>query len=224
MKALIVEDYSPLQKSVTQAIREIGWAADAASDGEEGKWFAANHQYDVIVLDIMLPKISGLDVLRSLREQKILTPVILLTAKDGLDDRTRGLDMGADDYLVKPFFLGELISRLKALVRRSYRQQDPVIRVGDLSIDTSSRIVHVGANEISFTAREYALLEYLARRTGELVTRTEIWDHLYETYGGTTSNVVDVYIGYLRKKLRRPHQPDMIQTRRGQGYRLKDGE
>ncbi|MBI3869382.1 MAG: response regulator transcription factor [Verrucomicrobia bacterium] len=224
MKALIVEDYAPLQKSVCKAIREIGWVVDAAHDGEEGQWLAENHAYDVIVLDIMLPKLSGLEVLRRLRSRGIPTPVIILTAKDGVDDRTRGLDMGADDYLVKPFFLNELISRLKALVRRAYRQQDPTLCVGDLIIDTSARVVRCEGREVTLTAREYSLLEYLARRTGQLVTRAEIWDHLYETYGGGTSNVVDVYVGYLRKKLRRADKADLIHTRRGQGYILKEGE
>jgi two-component system copper resistance phosphate regulon response regulator CusR len=170
----------------------------------------------------MLPKVSGLDILRELRERGSTTPVIILTAKDGVEDRVKGLDMGADDYLVKPFFLGELMSRLKALVRRSYNQQDPTLRVGTLEIETNARRVQRDGQEIDLTAREYALLEYLARRQGQLVTRTQIWDHVYEYYGGSGSNVVDVYVGYLRKKLHLPDMPSLIHTRRGQGYILQE--
>ncbi len=222
MKVLFVEDYKSLRNSVSKAIREMGWAVDAAPDGAEGKWFAENHTYDVIVLDLMLPKVPGLDILRELRERGSTTPVIILTAKDGVEDRVKGLDMGADDYLVKPFFLGELMSRLKALVRRSYNQQDPTLRVGNLEIDTNARRVQRNGQEIELTAREYALLEYLARRQGQLVTRTQIWDHVYEYYGGSGSNVVDVYVGYLRKKLHLPDMPSLIHTRRGQGYILEE--
>ena len=222
MKALIVEDYKPLLKSVSKAIRELGWAVDVAADGEEGQWFAENHTYDVIVLDLMLPKVHGLDILRQLRDKGNATPVIILTARDAVADRTKGLDMGADDYLVKPFFLGELMSRLKALVRRSYHQQDPILRVGKLEIDTNARRVQRNGQEITLTAREYALLEYLARREGQVVTRTEIWSHVYESYGDSASNVVDVYVGYLRKKLHLPDMPSLIHTRRGQGYLLQE--
>jgi DNA-binding response OmpR family regulator len=222
MKVLLVEDYKPLQKSVSKAIREVGWVADVAPDGEEGLWFAENHSYDVIILDLMLPKLSGLSVLARLREDGNATPILILTAKDTVEDRMKGLDMGADDYLVKPFFLGELISRLKALVRRSYNQQVPIIKVSDLEIDTSARRVRLCGKEIELTAREYALLEYLARREGQLVTRTDIWNHVYESYGGSGSNVVDVYVGYLRKKLHQPDRPALIHTRRGQGYMLQE--
>ena len=223
MKALLIEDYKPLQKSIGKSIREIGWVIDVAADGEEGKWFAECHSYDVIILDLMLPKLPGLEILRQLRESDDHTPVIILTAKDGIDDRVKGLDMGADDYLVKPFFMGELLSRLKALVRRTYAQTDPVVSIGDLEIDTSSRQVARNGTEIELTAREYALLEYLARRKGQVVTRTEIWDHVYEYYGGAGSNVIDVYVGYLRKKLHLPSLPPLIHTKRGQGYVLKPG-
>jgi two-component system copper resistance phosphate regulon response regulator CusR len=222
VKALIVEDYKPLRNSVSKAIREMAWAVDVAADGEEGRWFAENHAYDVIVLDLMLPKVPGLDILRQLRDKRNATPVIILTAKDAVADRTKGLDMGADDYLVKPFFLGELMSRLKALVRRSYSQQDPILRVGNLEIDTNARHIQRSGQEITLTAREYALLEYLARREGQVVTRTEIWSHVYESYGESASNVVDVYVGYLRKKLHLPNMGSLIHTRRGQGYILQE--
>jgi two-component system copper resistance phosphate regulon response regulator CusR len=221
VKTLFIEDYPPLQKSVAKAIREMGWAVDVAPDGEEGRWFAANHAYDVIILDLMLPKVPGLDLLRELRQKGNATPVLILTAKDAVADRMKGLDLGADDYLVKPFFLGELLSRLKALVRRGYHQKDPSLRVGSLEIDTSARTVRRNGQGIDLTAREYALLEYLARRQGQLVTRTEIWAHVYESYGDSASNVVDVYIGYLRKKLHLPDLPPLIHTRRGHGYVLQ---
>lgn len=222
MKVLFVEDYPPLQKSVSKAIREMGWAVDLASDGEEGVWSAETQAYDVIVLDLMLPKVPGLQLLQRLREKGNMTPVVILTAKDAVEDRMRGLDLGADDYLVKPFFLGELLSRLKAQVRRSYHQKDPNIRVGNLAIDTSGRIVKRNGQEIELTAREYALLEYLGRRQGQVVTRTDIWNHVYESYGGSGSNVVDVYVGYLRKKIHLPGMPLLLHTKRGHGYILQE--
>lgn len=215
---LFVEDYKPLQKSVSKAIREMGWAVEVAPDGEEGLWLAENNPYDVIILDLMLPKVPGLSILARLREKGNATPILILTAKDAVEERMNGLDMGADDYLVKPFFLGELMSRLKALLRRSYNQKNPVLRVGNLEIDTSARRVQRGGQDIELTAREYALLEYLARRECQLVTRTDIWNHVYENYGGAGSNVVDVYVGYLRRKLHLPDMPALLHTRRGQGY------
>lgn len=223
MKVLLVEDYKPLRDSVSQAIREMGWVVDSAADGEEGQWFAENHDYDVMVLDLMLPKLNGLEILERLRDAGKKTAVLILTARDGVEDRIKGLDTGADDYLVKPFFLGELLSRLKALVRRSYDQQDPVIRLGDLEIDTNACGVKRGETAIVLTAREYALLEFLARRAGQVVSRTQIWDHVYESYAGSSSNVVDVYVGYLRKKLHLPGHEPLIMTRRGLGYVLQEG-
>ena len=168
----------------------------------------------------MLPKLNGLEILKRLRAAGNATAVLLLTARDSVADRMQGLDMGADDYLVKPFFLGELVSRINALVRRTYGQKDPVIRVGDLHIDTNSRLVSRRDSPIGLSAREYALLEYLARRKGQIVTRTDIWQHVYENYAGVGSNVVDVYVGYLRKKLHLPEMPPIIHTKRGQGYIL----
>jgi two-component system copper resistance phosphate regulon response regulator CusR len=222
VKVLFVEDYPPLRNSVSQAIRELGWAVDAAPDGKEGQWLAENNTYDVMVLDLMLPGVPGLEILRGLRVRGIATPVLILTARDGVEDRMKGLDMGADDYLVKPFFLGELMSRIKALVRRAYQHHDPLLRVGNLEIDTNTRCVSRGGRRVELTAREYALLEYLAQRQGQLVTRTAIWEHVYESGGGPGSNVVDVYVGYLRRKLHFPEMPPLIHTRRGQGFILRD--
>lgn len=224
VRVLFVEDYRPLLRSVTKAIRETGWAIDVAPDGEEGLWLAENNDYDVMVLDLMLPKVPGLSILARLRQSGNTTPILLLTAKDAIEDRIKGLDMGADDYLVKPFYLGELMSRLKALTRRAYQQKDPILRIGNLEIDTSARRVRRGDRQIELTAREYALLEYLARREGHLVTRTDIWNHVYESHGGYGSNVVDVYVGYLRKKIHLPEMPALIHTRRGQGYMIKEEE
>lgn len=225
MKVLLIEDYKPLRESISKAVRELGWAVDVAADGEEGWWYAANHRYDVVVLDLMLPKLPGLEILSKLRGAGSKTAVLILTARDAVEDRIKGLDAGADDYLVKPFFLGELLSRLKALVRRNYEQQDPTIRVGDLEIDTNACAVTRAGKSVELTAREYALLEYLARRAGQVVSRSRIWDHVYESYGGSGSNVVDVYVGYLRKKLHRPELPRLIHTRRGFGYVLQaEGE
>ena len=217
MRALVVEDYAPVRDAVQEGLTEAGFAVDAAANGEDGLWFAEQHPYDVVVLDIMLPKLDGLEVLRRLRAKGIAHPVLLLTAKDTVEDRVTGLDLGADDYLVKPFAFAELLARVRALVRRRYATTNPVLAIGDLAIDTAKRSVARGGTAIVLSAREYALLEYLAVRTGEIVTRTEIWDHVYDFRSEAQSNVVDVYIGYLRKKL---GQPSLIHTRRGLGYVL----
>lgn len=216
MRALVVEDYAPVRKAVTEGLVENGFAVDNAADGEEGLWYAQQNLYDVIVLDLMLPKVDGLTVLGRLPAGGARVPVLLLTARDGVDDRVRGLDAGADDYLVKPFAFAELL----ALVRRQYDVRDPIVRVGDLEVDTTKRAVRRGGETITLSAREYALLEYLALRAGDLVTRTEIWEHVYDFASDTHSNVVDVYIGYLRKNLERDGAPKLIHTRRGQGYVL----
>jgi DNA-binding response OmpR family regulator len=220
MRVLVVEDYLPVRTAVTEALTEAGFAVDAAADGETGWWYARENPYDAIVLDLMLPRLDGLGVLSRLRGAGSRVPVLVLTARDAVDDRVRGLDGGADDYLVKPFALAELIARVKALVRRGYDRPDPVIRIGDLEVDTAKRLVARAGVAIALSAREYALLEYLAMRAGQLVTRTEIWEHVYDFRSDAQSNVVDVYIGYLRKKLEQAGRPRLIHTRRGQGYVL----
>jgi len=220
MRVLVVEDYAPVRESVAQALKEAGFAADTAADGEEGLWYAHSGGHDVIVLDIALPKLDGLRLLQRLRQSGCRTPVLLLTARDTVLDRVTGLDSGADDYLVKPFALEELLARVRALLRRRYDAADPVLRVEDLELDTTSRVVRRAGERIDLTAREYALLEYLAHRAGQVVTRSEIWEHVYDFNATVESNVVDVYIGYLRRKLERPGAPRLIQTRRGQGYVL----
>lgn len=220
MRLLVVEDYAPIRESVTQGLREAGFAVDSAADGQEGLWFAESHEYDVIVLDLMLPEIDGLTVLRKLRAAENPACVLILSAKDRLEDRVLGLNLGADDYLIKPFAFDELLARVQALVRRRYCVQDPLIRVENLEIDTAKRNVQRDGRNIELTAREYALLEYLAMRSGQVVTRTDIWQHVYDFLSDSHSNVVDVYIGYLRKKIESPELPKLIHTRRGQGYVL----
>jgi DNA-binding response OmpR family regulator len=217
MRALIIEDYAPVRAAVRDGLLEHGFAVDVAADGEGGLWLAEQNPYDVVILDVMLPSLSGLDVLRRLRGAGSSTAVLLLTARDTVGDRVEGLDLGADDYLVKPFAFAELLARVRALVRRSYDKARAAIEVSDLVIDTTRRVVRRGARVIAVSAREYALLEYLAMRAGQLVTRTEIWDHVYDFNADVQSNVIDVYIGYLRKKL---GPPPLIHTRRGHGYLL----
>ena len=220
MKLLVVEDYEPLRRSLVRGLREAGYAVDSAPDGEEAMNYAESTTYDVIVLDLMLPKIDGFTVLQRLRERECTSRVLVLTAKDDIDDRVRGLDLGADDYLIKPFAFEELLARVRALQRRKYRQSSPVIKIDDLEIDTSARIVRIQGETVVLTAREYSILEVLAVRRGQVVTREEIWDRIYDFAAERNSNVVDVYIGYLRKKLYRAGRPSLIRTRRGMGYVL----
>jgi DNA-binding response OmpR family regulator len=220
MRILLVEDYPPLQKSLAKGLREAGFAVDATGDGQEGLWYAMSNDYDVIILDLMLPKMDGLSILKKLREENKTEHILLLTAKDTVEDRITGLNMGADDYLVKPFAFGELLARLRALTRRSYIQKNPTLKVQDLHIDLNARRVWRADEEIILTSREYMLLEYLAMRAGQIVSRTDIWEHVYEFKSNALSNVVDVYIGYLRKKIEKDGDPPLIQTIRGQGYIL----
>ena len=220
MRLLLIEDYRPLQQSLAKGLREAGFAVDATADGQEGLWYAMGSDYDVIVLDLMLPGLDGLSLLKKLRSTGRQTHVLILTAKDTLEDRVKGLDCGADDYLVKPFAFEELLARVRALLRRSYRAKNPLLRIEDLQIDLAAQRVRRGTEEIELTPREYALLEYLAMRAGQTVSRTEIWEHVYEFNDDASSNVVDVYIGYLRKKIERPGKAPLIHTARGRGYLL----
>ena len=223
MRLLIVEDDAPLRDALRQGLEEAGFAVDASADGEEGLWYARSNEYDVIVLDLMLPRVDGLTILKRLRHEGSAAPILILTAKDTVADRVKGLDLGADDYLVKPFAFAELLARVRALVRRGYNNKDPVIRVEDLEIDTAGRTARRGNQPINLSAREYALLEFLAVRAGQVVTRTDIWEHIYDFRSDPESNVVDVYIGHLRKKIEKLGQPKLIHTRRGQGYLLGQG-
>jgi len=209
-----------LQQSLTKGLREAGFAVDTTADGQEGLWYAMSNEYDVIILDLMLPGMDGLEILKKIRAQGRKSHVLILTAKDTLQDRVTGLDLGADDYLVKPFAFEELLARVRALLRRSYSQKNPCINIEDLRIDLASQRVWRGREEIQLTPREYALLEYLAMRAGQTISRTDIWEHIYEFKSTASSNVVDVYIGYLRKKIEQPGKPSLIRTIRGRGYSL----
>jgi DNA-binding response OmpR family regulator len=222
MRVLLVEDYPPLQKSIAKGLRGAGFAVDATGNGEDGLWYARSNDYDAIVLDLMLPGIDGLTILRTLRAERRDTHVLVLTAKDTVPDRVVGLNAGADDYLVKPFAFEELLARVQALARRRYRQKSPEITVGTLRIDTVSRRAWRGTSELQLTSREYALLEYLLQRQGHTVSRSEIWEHLYDFADRNTSNVVDVYVGYLRRKIDEPGRPSLIRTVRGRGYILEE--
>jgi DNA-binding response OmpR family regulator len=220
MRLLLIEDYKPLQKSLSQGLQEAGFAVDVTGDGREGLWYAIGNDYDVIILDIMLPGLDGLSILQKLRSAEKQTHILLLTAKDSVNDRVKGLNLGADDYLVKPFAFEELLARIRAIIRRNYKDKNPVIHIGPVQIDTTAQRVRCGQDEISLTPREYALLEYLALRTGQVVSRTDIWEHVYDFHSSATSNVVDVYIGYLRKKIEETGNPPLIHTIRGRGYLL----
>ena len=213
MRILVVEDERDLLRGLTQALQEDGYAVDGAADGEEGLYKARAWDYDAIVLDLMLPKLSGLDVLNRLRNDKA-TPVLILTARDAVDDRVKGLDAGADDYLVKPFELEELRARLRALIRRSAGDATSVIQVDRVTLDTSARCISVDGVNVKFTAREYRLAELLILRRGKIVTRDMIYEHLFDENHDSLSNIVDVYISRLRSQLGK----EFIRTRRGEGY------
>jgi two-component system OmpR family response regulator len=213
MRILVVEDERDLMRSIAQALREEGYAVDTASNGEDGLFNAENTDYDAIVLDVLMPKMDGWEVLARLRRTK-KTPVLMLTARDQSRDRVRGLDTGADDYMIKPFDLLEMFARLRALIRRSTGHTRNVIRIGQIAIDVAGRNVAREGESVSLTAREYALLEYLALHRGELVTRTALYEHLFDENDSTMSNLLDVHISNLRKKL----GSGFISTRRGHGY------
>jgi DNA-binding response OmpR family regulator len=222
MRVLVVEDEPGIAQFIRQGLREAGYAVDVAHDGQEGLDYAYVAEYDVLVLDILLPKLDGLDVLRALRDRGIKSPVLLLTAKDTVEDRVRGLDVGADDYLVKPFAFPELVARLRALLRRPPLQMDPVLRFGDLAMDTARREVRRGGRLIELSPREFTLLEYLMRHPRHVLTRTQLAEHVWNFDFFSDSNVVDVYIGYLRRKIDRGFDRPLLQTVRGVGYRFSD--
>jgi DNA-binding response OmpR family regulator len=205
---------------MAQGLSETGYGVDVAMDGESGLSLAGTVAYDAIVLDLMLPKLDGFSVLERLQRTRHPAAVLILTARHEVDDRVRGLDLGADDYLVKPFAFEELLARIRALVRRRYGRRQAVISLADLDVDTSSKTVRRGSRVIELSAREYTLLEYLAMRQGQTVTRSEIWDHVYDFASEPSSNVIDVYVGYLRKKIDQDFDVKLIHTRRGLGYVL----
>ncbi|MBI5468168.1 MAG: response regulator transcription factor [Deltaproteobacteria bacterium] len=222
MRILLVEDEKDLSTIIRQGLEEEGYVVDVAHDGEEGLYMAENFPADAIILDIMLPLLDGLSVLSALRKKGNMTPVILLTARDALLDKIKGLDTGADDYLTKPFVFGELLARVRSLLRRKAAVKEAVIRIGDLEINTASHEVRRAGKVITLSAREYALLEYLAYKKDNVVTRTEIVEHIYSEDSDMDSNVVDVYINYLRNKIDKDFKKKLIHTVRGAGYILKE--
>lgn len=213
MRLLVVEDEPDLLKSLARALREEGYAVDTAVNGEDGLFNAESIAYDAIILDVMLPKLDGWELLGRLRKRR-KTPVLMLTARDTARDRVRGLDTGADDYLVKPFDLGELLARLRALIRRTTGQATPRIEIGSVVVDTAARTVIREGKAVDLTAREYSLVEMLALQRGKVVTRTMLYEHLFDENDSTLSNLLDVHVSNLRKKLGH----EFITTRRGHGY------
>ncbi|HWY74460.1 MAG TPA: response regulator transcription factor [Verrucomicrobiae bacterium] len=222
MRVLLVEDSPRLLESVGKALRNSGYALDISGDGESGLWLAESNDYDAIILDIMLPKLDGLALLKRLRQRGRQIPVLLLTAKDTVENRVEGLQTGADDYLVKPFALKELLARVQVLCRRQYGNKTNRVVVGDLTVDLTARMATRGRKPLDLTAREYLLLEYLALRRGHVVTRKEIETHIYCESVDLMSNAVDSAICALRKKLEPPGSRQLIHTRRGLGYTLKE--
>ncbi len=220
MRILVVEDYEPLRHSLVRGLREDGHAVDEAADGAEGLGLAESSEYDVIILDVMLPRLDGFQFLKRLRDRRSTARVLVLTAKNTINDRVRGLDLGADDYLIKPFAFEELKARVRALERRAYGRTSPIISIGELEIDTTARTARVAGEDVELTAREYTILEILALRSGEVVTREQISSRIYDFNTDRASNIVDVYIGYLRRKLERGGRARLIHTRRGFGYVL----
>ena len=222
MKILIVEDYGPLRLSLAKRLTEAGFVVQHTADGNEASWLLQEDTFALAVLDIMLPGRSGLDLLCDIRSRETDMAVLLTTARDAIEDRVQGLDLGADDYLVKPFALDEAMARVRALLRRRFGRSNPVLRIGDLSIDTVAREATRAGQRIDLTAKEFALLELLALRTGEIVSRGDVWEQLYDfNYERGASNVVDVFISNLRKKVDAPGWTPLIHTRRGQGYVLQ---
>lgn len=213
MRVLVIEDEPDLRRLLAEMLTEAEYAVDVTADGKDGLHKARNYAYDAVVLDLMLPKLSGWDLMKTLRREKTV-PVLILSARDTLDDRVHGLDLGADDYLIKPFERTELLARLRALIRRAAGQAVSTLELGDLTLDLRARTATLRDEPIVLTAREYALLEYLALHRGRVVSRTELYDHLFDETDDTLSNLLDVHVSNVRKKLGR----DLIETRRGQGY------
>lgn len=215
MRLLIVEDEPDFLRTLAQSMREEGYAVDTATDGEEGLYKAEETDYDAIVLDVMLPKFDGFELLRRLRTRK-KTPVLMLTARVKVNDRIHGLDTGADDYLAKPVDLAELAARVRALIRRAHGNAAPAIAIGDVEVDTAARTAKLRGEPVILTAREYSLLEFLVQHRAKIVTRTQLYEHLHDENDATLSNLVDVHVFNLRKKL----GSDFIVTHRGQGYSI----
>ncbi len=222
MRVLVVEDDPKLLDSIRQGLKEQGIAADGAPDGRQGLEFALGNDYDALVLDVMLPGKNGLELLREMRSRHRATPVLILSARSSVEDRIRGLDLGADDYLPKPFSFQELLARLRAITRRPPSEPATTLRVHDLELDTVRREVHRAGRQIELTTKEFALLEYLMKRKGVVLTRAMILDNVWDLDYDGGSNLVEVYINYLRRKIDLDHDVKLIQTVRGSGYVLKE--
>jgi DNA-binding response OmpR family regulator len=221
MRVLLVEDEPSAAHVLAKGLREQAYAVDVAGDGERALFQIATIDYDAVILDVMLPRRDGFAVCRTIRHTGCAVPILMVTARDAVEARIEGLDCGADDYLIKPFDFGELLARLRALIRRGAQPRLPEqLTVGTLTLDTRSRRVHVRQREVSLTAKEYALLEYLVRRAGDVVSRGDIAEHVWDDHYDPMSNVVDVYVQRLRRKLDRPGVESIIRTRRGEGYQL----
>ncbi|TVR13310.1 MAG: DNA-binding response regulator [Planctomycetota bacterium] len=222
MRVLIVEDYLPLRQSLVQGLRDQGYAVDATGDGEEAWWYLRDGHYDVVILDRMLPGYDGLTIIKRAREADLTTPILMLTACDTVEDRVAGLDAGADDYLVKPFAVPELLARLRRLLRRHLGSADSRIQHGRLLVDVAAKRVTWDGQEVVLTAREFQLLEILIGRRGQVVSREQLWEHCYDFASETVSNVLEVLIGRLRRKLSAVGCTDLITTRRGMGYEIAE--
>ena len=221
MRVLVVEDEPKMAGLVKRGLEEEGIAVDVVGRGEDAVWMAGSTEYDVVVLDVMLPGFDGFEVCRRLRADEVWTPVLMLTARDAVEDRVAGLDGGADDYLVKPFSFEELLARLRALARRGSAERPAVLEAGELRLDPATRFASRGDVEIALSQKEYALLETLMRRPGVVLSRLQLLEHAWDDTYENRSNVIDVYIRYLREKIDRPFGTDTIETVRGVGYRLR---
>ena len=221
MRLLVVEDEKKVARFVKKGLEEEGYAVDVAPDGEEGLGMALDGVHDLIILDIHLPRMDGLGVLQELRKKKVATPVLLLTVRAAIEDKVLGLDAGADDYLTKPFAFQELLARVRALLRRRADAEAPVLQVGDLTLDPARRLASRGGEKIDLTPKEFALLAYFMRNPGRVLTRTMISEHVWDYDFDTMTNVIDVYVNYLRKKIDAGREPKLIHTMRGAGYVLK---
>lgn len=221
MRVLVVEDEKKMVSFIERGLKEEGYAVDVALDGEQGWEFVNANKYDLMVLDIMLPKMDGFELCTKIRQAKIRTPILMLTARDSVEDKIKGLDQGADDYLTKPFAFDELLARIRALRRRPKEfEEQSHLKTGDVEMDLLAREVRVGGEEVSLSQKEFSLLEYLLRRKGEVVSRTQIAEHVWDLHFDPMSNTIDVYINFLRKKIDRGKVPSRIETIRGTGYRL----
>ena len=222
MRILLVEDDKKVASFIRKGLEEEGYAVDVAADGEAGLFMGLDRLHDLIILDVMLPKKPGFQVLRELRQAKVATPVLMLTARDTVEDKVQGLDAGADDYLTKPFVFAELLARVRALLRRRAEARSPRLQVADLVLDPATRSVTRDGQPITLTNREFALLEYLMRNAGRVLTRTAITEHVWDYDFDSGTNVIDVYVNYLRKKIDAGHEPKLIHTVRGAGYVLRE--